>query len=193
MQDSQISVALSRSARFRSTIQRYLPDIVYGANDGIITTFAVASGVTGANLSAQVVLILGLANLLADGFSMGASNYLSLRSRGHGEDLTNPNQAARHGLATFTSFVIVGTVPLIAYLLPVGQERRFPLAILFTLCTLFTVGAARVFFTRRNWLRSGLEMLVVGLLAAVVAYGVGALLATLTGAAPDQPAALGSS
>lgn len=182
MQDNQLYGALSRSARFRNVMQRYLPDIVYGANDGIITTFAVASGITGAALSAQVVLILGLANLLADGFSMGASNYLSLRSRGHGEDLTNRNQAARHGLATFTSFVIVGTVPLIAYLLPVGQERRFPLAILFTLCALFTVGAARVFFTRRNWWRSGLEMLIIGVVAAAVAYGVGALLATLTGA-----------
>jgi len=58
----------------------YIGDLVYGANDGIITTFAVVSGAAGALLSPGVVIILGLANLLADGFSMGASNLLSLRS-----------------------------------------------------------------------------------------------------------------
>ena len=51
----------------------YLRDWVYGGIDGTVTTFAVMAGVVGANLSATVVVILGLANLLADGFSMAAS------------------------------------------------------------------------------------------------------------------------
>jgi hypothetical protein len=58
-------------------VGKYLPDLIYGANDGIITTLAVVSGVTGAALSSTVILILGFANLVADGFSMGASNVLS--------------------------------------------------------------------------------------------------------------------
>ena len=66
--------------RRRQVLGHYLPDLVYGANDGIITTFAVVSGVVGASLSEEVILILGFANLLADGFSMGASNYLARRS-----------------------------------------------------------------------------------------------------------------
>lgn len=49
-------------------VRHYLPDLVYGANDGIITTFAVVSGVIGADLSERVILILGFANLVADGF-----------------------------------------------------------------------------------------------------------------------------
>src|SRR3989344_5803491 len=59
---------------------RHLKDIVYGANDGIITTFAVVAGVAGAGLEHVVVALLGLANLLADGFSMAASNYLGSKS-----------------------------------------------------------------------------------------------------------------
>jgi VIT1/CCC1 family predicted Fe2+/Mn2+ transporter len=55
----------------------YLRDGVYGGIDGAVTTFAVVSGVTGADLSARVILILGFANLLADGFSMAAGNYLA--------------------------------------------------------------------------------------------------------------------
>jgi VIT1/CCC1 family predicted Fe2+/Mn2+ transporter len=53
----------------------YLRDWVYGAIDGAVTTFAVVAGVEGASLPARVVLILGIANLLADGLSMAASNY----------------------------------------------------------------------------------------------------------------------
>jgi VIT1/CCC1 family predicted Fe2+/Mn2+ transporter len=58
----------------------YLRDWVYGGIDGAVTTFAIVSGVAGAQLSVAVVLVLGLANLLADGFSMAASNYLGTRT-----------------------------------------------------------------------------------------------------------------
>ncbi len=53
----------------------YLRDWVYGGIDGAVTTFAIVAGVVGANLSSGIVLVLGVANLLADGFSMAASNY----------------------------------------------------------------------------------------------------------------------
>lgn len=58
----------------------YLRDFIYGAIDGAVTTFAVVAGVEGADLSASVVLILGGANLIADGFSMAVSNFLGLRA-----------------------------------------------------------------------------------------------------------------
>jgi VIT1/CCC1 family predicted Fe2+/Mn2+ transporter len=58
----------------------YLPDAVFGAIDGTVTTFAVVAGALGADLSARVVLILGIANLLGDGFSMAAGNFLATRS-----------------------------------------------------------------------------------------------------------------
>ena len=58
----------------------YLRDWIYGGIDGSVTTFAVVTGVSGAHLSARIILILGVANLLADGFSMAASNYLGTRT-----------------------------------------------------------------------------------------------------------------
>lgn len=57
-----------------------LRDFVYGAIDGTITTFAIISGVAGAGMSQSVIVTLGLANVLADGFSMAASNYVATRS-----------------------------------------------------------------------------------------------------------------
>lgn len=58
----------------------FLKDFVYGSVDGIITTFAVVSGVVGAALPLTVILILGFANLFADGLSMSIGNYLSVKS-----------------------------------------------------------------------------------------------------------------
>ena len=58
----------------------YLRDFIYGAIDGTVTTFAVVSGVAGAGLSGDIVIVLGLANLVGDGFSMAAGNYLGTRA-----------------------------------------------------------------------------------------------------------------
>ena len=62
-------------------LSSYLPDFVYGGIDGSVTTFAIVAGVTGASLSPKIVLILGFANLFADGFSMAVGNYLSTKSK----------------------------------------------------------------------------------------------------------------
>jgi VIT1/CCC1 family predicted Fe2+/Mn2+ transporter len=164
-------------------VRHYLRDIVYGANDGIITTFAVVAGVAGAALDARIVLILGFANLLADGFSMGASNFLAIRSdqaarRVDGFGVSEPFPL-RHASVTFGSFVVAGAVPLISYLADLGPTA-FPLAVGLTFAALFGVGAARSLVLDVRWWLGGLEMLLVGAAAAGVAYGVGALIAPLT-------------
>jgi VIT1/CCC1 family predicted Fe2+/Mn2+ transporter len=63
-----------------SRLGPWIGDIVYGAHDGIVTTFAVVAGTAGAGLPVGVIIILGIANLLADGVSMGAGAFLSITS-----------------------------------------------------------------------------------------------------------------
>ncbi|HSK41305.1 MAG TPA: VIT1/CCC1 transporter family protein, partial [Arenibaculum sp.] len=89
----------------RGTIRRFLPDLIYGANDGVVTTLAVVSGIVGANLPTQVILVLGFANLLADGISMGASNVLSKRSEPDAAQRPSLRAARPHGVATFIGFL----------------------------------------------------------------------------------------
>lgn len=60
--------------------EKYLPEVVYGSMDGIVTTFAVVAGSAGADLSLNIILILGMSNLLADGLSMSIGSYLSKKS-----------------------------------------------------------------------------------------------------------------
>src|SRR5262245_36078577 len=63
-----------------ATRHSYLGDFILGAFDGAVTTFAIVAGAAGAGLSNRVALILGLANVLADGLSMAAGNFLRARS-----------------------------------------------------------------------------------------------------------------
>jgi len=133
---------------------QYIKNVVYGGLDGIITTFAVVAGVAGAALSPGVVLIMGFANLIADGLSMAIGDY---------------------------SFVIFGFIPVLAYVLsrfvPYFAENTFIIASVLTGATLFTLGALKVKVTEENWIKSGLEMLIVGGLTATAAYIIGNVLA----------------
>ncbi|OGZ58032.1 MAG: hypothetical protein A3B96_01605 [Candidatus Spechtbacteria bacterium RIFCSPHIGHO2_02_FULL_43_15b] len=61
-------------------VGEFLKDAVYAANDGIITTFAVVAGVVGASLDPVIILVLGFANLFADGISMASGSYLGTKS-----------------------------------------------------------------------------------------------------------------
>jgi VIT1/CCC1 family predicted Fe2+/Mn2+ transporter len=172
-----------RSRGYESHLQRllgrYVPDLILGANDGIITTLAIVSGVVGADLSTNVILILGFANLVADGISMGASNVLSRRSSADGAALPTLRSSSQHGAATFLGFVLAGLVPLLAYLLPDFGWDRYRLAVILAVVALFLIGSGRAYFTRRGWLVSGLEMFALGTLAAGAAYGIGALAARI--------------
>lgn len=167
-------------SRPASGLGHYLRDVVYGALDGCITTFAVVAGVDGARLGASVAIILGVANLVADGISMGASNYLGLKSELEQRGIpVAEERPLRHGAATFLSFVAFGTVPLLAFLLPSGHSLAATAVV--SLLVLFGVGALRARFTPKPPWRQGIEMLAVGALAGAAAYLVGRLARLWTG------------
>jgi VIT1/CCC1 family predicted Fe2+/Mn2+ transporter len=72
--------AMAAAGERHASAGKYIKSVVYGGMDGIVTTFAVVAGVTGASLSPGVVLILGFANLVADGLSMSIGDFLSSKS-----------------------------------------------------------------------------------------------------------------
>lgn len=167
-----------------ATARHYIRDLVYGANDGIITTFAVVSGATGGALSHMAVLVIGAANLAADGMSMGAGNLLSIRAHERVRAAENlPEEEAypwKHGIATLLAFVVAGSVPLLPFLLPRGWSGH-PAAWSagLTFAALFGVGAARTILTKERWWLAGFETLGLGALVAAAAYGASALVADL--------------
>jgi VIT1/CCC1 family predicted Fe2+/Mn2+ transporter len=163
-------------------LRHYIRDLVYGANDGIITTFAVVAGVTGGDLSSRTIIVVGVANLFADGLSMGVGNYLAIRSNESARAAIDlPEEEAspvRHGVMTFLAFVAAGAVPMLPYFFGSGG---FLACVLLTLAALFGVGSMRTLVTNDRWWLAGLEMLGLGVVVAAAAYGSGAAAAWFLG------------
>lgn len=213
----------------------YLRDWIYGGIDGSVTTFAVVSGVAGARLSTWIILVMGFANLLADGFSMAASNFLGTKAE-H-EDLQRLEEVEnRHidldpegekeevrqifeqkgfggkdlkrivelvtsererwvrtmlteeyglphavrspwiaALTTFSSFVICGLVPLLPYLFKL-TTHALTLSLIMIGAVFFAIGSVKSRWSTSPWLRSGFVTLLVGAIAAGLAYAAGVIL-----------------
>jgi VIT1/CCC1 family predicted Fe2+/Mn2+ transporter len=168
--------------------KKYLPEFVYGGTDGTVTTFAVVAGSIGASLSSAVVLILGFANLFADGFSMAISNYLSVKSNtdmhiGHKDYKKvrslngNPVKSA---FATFLSFLAIGLIPLMPFVIGIFIEPirniQFLLSSLLTGFSFLIVGFVKGEVTKKHPIKSAAETFTIGSIAAILAFSVGYLL-----------------
>jgi len=101
-------------------MNQYLSEIVYGGVDGLITTFAIIAGSSGANFNKKVILVLGISSILADGFSMGVSSYLAEKVRTIGS-IKSPISV---GFMTFLSFVLMGLMPLLPFLINLFQKKQ---------------------------------------------------------------------
>ena len=222
-----------------------LGDFVYGGTDGAVTTFAVVAGVIGASLSPTIVLILGFANLFADGFSMAVGNYLATKSQkeyiervrkreeweidhladqerqeirdiyaGKGfkdeildeivriitsrrkvwidtmmkeelgliEDRKRPFDTA---LTTFVAFNAIGIIPLVPFMAMIllrnnnniaSASDAFVYSAVFTAIAFFAIGTIKGKIVQKSIVRSGFSTLMVGGIAAIVAFVVGYLL-----------------
>jgi VIT1/CCC1 family predicted Fe2+/Mn2+ transporter len=184
----------------KAKFEEYLGEFVYGAIDGTVTTFAVVAAAAGAGLSSTVVIILGIANLIGDGFSMGASSYLSakseldLKKRKHDDDVakteafTHDETPMRDGVITFVAFCVVGFIPLASYVvdaifgLKTGAHELFMWSLVLTGLTFMAVGWLKAQVTKTDHFRAAAETLLLGGVAAGLAYLLGDLLAGALGA-----------
>ena len=225
---------------FLSKYHEYLGEFVYGGIDGSVTTFAVVAGSVGANLDTSVIIILGFANLLADGFSMSVGSYLSSKSENQHykkheqveywevdnipeqereevreiyrkkgfegelleqvvevitadrdrwvdvmmkeelEMMPESKSPFLNAIFTYVSFILVGLVPLLTYVIDYIMEvelgNLFLIACILTSAAFVVIGFLKSYITESSKVRGVLETLVLGGIAAVVAYFVGDVL-----------------
>jgi VIT1/CCC1 family predicted Fe2+/Mn2+ transporter len=176
----------------RQKFEQYLGQLVYGAIDGSVTTFAVVAGAAGAKLSSSVIIILGFANLIADGFSMGASAYLAAKSQrdlklSKDENHEGEETPLGDGIMTFTAFVLVGFIPIVVYVVDALLSIKGDPVVLFAMSCFLTgaafmaVGIIKGQMTKTNQLKAALETLLLGGIAALLAYGLGDVLGQALG------------
>ena len=154
----------------------YLRDSVFAASDGLITTFAVVAGAQGAGLGPSIVVVMGFANLFADGISMSSGTYLGTKSetefeQKEGDYHINRATPLKQALVSFVSFDFAGLIPLIPFI--IRLPGAFSMSVGMVFLSLFIIGSIRGKYTGKNWLRSGIESLSVGGVAALVAYYTG--------------------
>jgi VIT1/CCC1 family predicted Fe2+/Mn2+ transporter len=211
-------------------------DMIFGANDGLVSTLAFVAGVVGAITNPSIVLLSGVAELFAGTISMAFGSYQSSKSelevleresqrkqvkkgktpeeereelikfyeaegfkRGEAEaivdrivkekelplqvsaleelglapkELGNPVKA---GVLCGVSFGLAALVPILPFALPIGIWDALIASVIGTVATLFGVGAMKTIFSRRNWVRSGVEMMSIGASAAAITYIIGSL------------------
>lgn len=211
-------------------------DMIFGANDGLVSTLAFVAGVVGAITNPSIVLLSGVAELFAGTISMAVGSYQSSKSelevleresqrkkvkkrktpveereelikfyeaegfkRGEAEAIVNriakekelPLQVGaleelglapkelgnpvKAGVLCGVSFGLAALVPILPFVLPIGIWEALIASVIGTVATLFGVGAMKTIFSRRNWVRSGLEMMGIGASAAAITYVIGTL------------------
>ncbi|MES2284153.1 MAG: VIT1/CCC1 transporter family protein [Bacteroidota bacterium] len=224
-------------------ISKYLPEFIYGGMDGSVTTFAVVAGATGAGFHPNIIIILGLANLLADGLSMSIGSYLSSKSEMNNyqkqkkheywsienkpeeetdeirkiyqqkgfkgemleeivkvitsskhlwveemmkselEMLESPKTPVNKGLATYFSFIAVGLIPLLVYVIDLFlPEIKLPLFLIssvLTFCAFIFIGYLKAYLNRLSVIKGIAETLFLGGIAAFVSFMAGTVLENL--------------
>ncbi|MCA9811847.1 MAG: VIT1/CCC1 transporter family protein [Nitrosarchaeum sp.] len=216
----------------------HFDDFIYGSIDGAVTTFAIVAGVVGASLPSNIILVLGFANLFADGFSMAAANYQATKARnefvemkrkqeeweidnleeqekdeireiyrkkGFKEELLeeivrvitsrkkvwidtmmkeelglikDEKEPMNSSVSTFVGFNLIGLIPLIPFIvyIIIGFEpnsESFIYSSISVVAAFFLVGMIKGKIVRRSKIRAGLYTVIIGGVAALVAYFVG--------------------
>lgn len=163
----------------------YLPEFVYGSMDGLVTTFAIVTGSVGAGLPAGVTLILGFANVLADGFSMGSSSYLAALSEDPEHRRLHQKRPLQQGFTTFVSFLIIGLIPLVpfvvAYVLPVFAPYAVVTSVSITIFGFAGVGYISGIVVGGSKMKSAARTVFIGTVAALISFLVGYALADTFG------------
>ncbi len=208
-------------------------DVIFGANDGLVSILALVAGVYGAVTETDVIFIAGVSGAMAGAISMGAGAYLSSKSEQEVTEKENQRREPGRGLTpeeqrqelvelyqakgldrdeaeavaerviaqieakeegsipdevgltsreswppvkaaalTGSSFAVVSLIPILPFAFMEVTAAVLTAASASIAC-LFAVGASKAIFTRKSWTRSGLEMMVIGSLAAAATYLIG--------------------
>eukprot|EP00759_Apiculatamorpha_spiralis_P015700 PhF_6_TR22299/c0_g1_i1/m.31554 len=153
---------------------RLIKPLVFGGLDGLTTTLALVWSAIGAGestVSSAAVIILGVANLLATGMSMGLGDFIGTLAEHDALQLTADHKMAlRSGTTMFLSFIVCGGIPLMAYV-PFGERSLATRRIMTTMMcivSLFLLGIVRAKWTNTPMLRTGVLMTVVGSVASAI-------------------------
>jgi len=161
---------------------KFIGQIVFGFEDGVISSLGIAAGLAGASLSNFIIIIGIIVQAFTGAVSMSAGTYLSTKSemqyltsgkrhRDIKHHIKNPLDAA---FFMFISYILGSMVPIVPYVINAFGQPLIP-ALIISIIGLFIFGSLRTIITGGSWIKNGIEMTVIGMIAFVVGYFIGSL------------------
>lgn len=154
-------------------------DLIFGLEDSLVSTLGTITGIAIGAQSTYIVILSGVVLIAAESTSMAAGSFLSNRSAVEAEDRfektkhKHPKQyPIRNALVMLISYILGGLVPLSPYFFLSPKQAILP-SIVMTIVTLFFVGFWSAKYTGRSRVKSGVEMMVISLSAALIGYAIG--------------------
>ena len=169
---------------------KFVREIVFGAEDALVSTLGAVTGVAAGAGSTFVVVLTGIVLIAVEATSMAAGSYLSTRSasdaefalaKDHGEKITQKsNRPITGAFVMWFSYAIAGIFPLLPYFFLPIRQAYLP-SIIITAIILFALGASVSRLTKRSSWKGGTEMVVISLFAAGLGYLIGRIVSSFFG------------
>jgi vacuolar iron transporter family protein len=156
---------------FQKIIKNSLRELVFGLEDGLVSTLGVVTGMASGLPNSSIVILSGVVVVLVESLSMAAGSYLSNKAQYDFKKAKHSSIVAS-AFVMFFAYMFGGSIPLIPYLfMPVSLSIQG--SVVATVVALFMLGFYKGVITKTPKLRSALEMVTVSLLAAGLGYLIG--------------------
>jgi len=152
----------------------FLRNFIFGAEDSLVSTVGLLSGVSFAGATSRTIIVSGIILILVEALSMAAGVYIAEDSTNELDHDKEDNQFS-DALTMFFTYILVGLVPLAAYLFTQNTRTAFYWSIFLTLIVLFLLGVFKGYYVKSHPLKSALKITLIGGLVILVAIIVGSL------------------
>jgi len=169
---------------FNKKIRSVFGEIIFGLEDSLVSTLGAVTGIAAGSGNQYVVILSGIVLIFAEALSMTAGSYLSVKTE---EELESGSKIRLHknhknpykaAIAMGASYLFGGIFPLFPYFFfPI--IIAIPISIVVTMFVLFFFGSLRAKFVKVVWWKSGLEMLVISISAAIIGFVIGRLVSII--------------
>jgi vacuolar iron transporter family protein len=161
--------------KIRKNQEDYLRSVLFGCEDGLVSTTGAVVGIAAGSADKEVVVLAGLVVIAVEALSMGAGQFLSEKAVHQLNPGSHRDNIIMGALLMFAAYSLAGLIPLAPYLLwPLATA--VPASLILALLALFGLGYAKGRLIKVPPVKSGLEILIVGGLAAVLGLLLGLLL-----------------
>lgn len=154
----------------------FLRNFIFGAEDGLVSTVGLLSGVSFAGLASREIIVSGIILILVEALSMGAGVYISEDSTNELADGQKKDNQLNDALVMFFSYMLVGLIPLMPYIFMPDTRQAFYYSVASTVIALIGLGIFKGYYVKKSLFFSALKITTIGTIVVLLAIAVGTII-----------------